>query len=512
MAQNTYRANLTAAEFPLLSDLQGQNVIVPGIDQNYSRQANSTKNRDRDIGIPQAYYMHNVVPTDAGLSTVSMQVIVSPVVGGDSSFGDIYTLRDVNENTAYFAPTSTGRNYVLTNLSTGWVRSTDLAPAAGRFVSTAHVNGQTYICFGGLGVYKYNFTTGNLDAQACAGVVATAIMGICASNGYMIIWTDTSLLWSSLIDPTDFVPSLITGAGGGGVQMAKAAIVCCLPQNGGFIVYTKKNAVAQSYTNNSQFPFNAVEIGGAGGLSDPNMVAFDGNSTAHFAYTTSGLQQITMNAASIIFPQVTDYISGAQFEDYDELSNTFTEVDLSMGMKKKVVMVSNRYVVISYGMVALTHSLVYDLALARWGKLKQAHVDCFEYLYPSSTIVDVPKRSIGMLQADGTIILAVMSYSVTGSNGVVILGKYQMDRNRYLKMHELNLESIKSGNTLTVKLLSAIDGANTLTTTTPVLLINNNNYRKYGCNATGKNHTFILTGAFHLHSAELKFSDAGGVR
>lgn len=512
MPQNTYRANLTAAEFPFLTELQGRNVIIPGIDQNYSRQLSSTKNKDRDIGIPQVYYMHNVVPTDAGMSTVAYQQLVLPPADGDNTFYKRFELRDPNENVATLGVTTSGRCYVLLNLDNGWVRTTDKAPIPGGIVSTAHVNGQTYIYFGGVGCFKYNFTTKVLDAVTLTSLDPTKIKGICASSGYMIAWTDTDVLWSSTVDPTDFTPSTVTGAGGGGVQSIKGPIVCCLPQNGGFIVYTKKNAVAESYTNNAQYPFNAREIIGAGGLSSPNLSAYNGNSTNHYVYSTSGIQEISMNNASIMFPQATDFIAGSQFEDFDETTLVFTVQPVIGSLKKRVAMISNRYALLSYGMTQLTHALLYDMSLERWGKLKINHVDCFEYSYPSSDIVEAPKRSIGFLQSDGTIIVGIMSYDTTGSNGVVILGKYQLDRNRYLQLQEIDLESIKTNKQLSVKVFTTVDGNNISSITTPTLTLDAGNYRKYNCRVSGMNHSIMISGSFHMHSMELKFADAGAVR
>lgn len=511
MTDNTYRANLTSAEFPLLTELQGRTIIIPQIDQNYSRQASSPKNKDRDIGIPQAYYMHNVLPTDAGLSSIGYQNLIAPPLDTDFTFSDIFLVRDTVENVAFFAPTKSGRNYILLNLGIGWIRTTDKAPGSGGVITTAHVNGQTYIMFGLNACYRYDFATNALIATPLISLTEATIIGICAASGYMVAWSAVSLLWSSLINPLDFTPSLITGAGGGGVQGAKAALTVVLPNNKGMTAYTKKNAVGLLYSGNSQYPFIFSEIGGAGGLADQSLAAFDGNSTNNYTYTTAGLQEISNNDSSIIFPQLTDFIAGSQFEDYNEVTNEFTRISIATTMVKKLTLISNRYLVFSYGVTQLTHALVYDFSLARWGKLKITHVDCFEYYYPSNAVVETPKKSIGFLQADGTVIVGIVSYDTTGSYGVVILGKYQLERNSYLKLLEIHLESVKTNNNITLKLLSSIDGLNT-TTTNPVLAINTTTYRRYNANATGLNHSIVISGAFHLNSLELKFCDAGAVR
>lgn len=509
--QNTYRANLTAAEFPFLSELQGRTVIMPMIDQNYSRQASSPKNKDRDIGIPQAYYMHNVMPTDAGVTSVSFLQTTAPALDIDTTFGDIFSLRDSSENVIDFCNTSSGRCYVRVNAASGWIRTTDKAPAAGMVVTTAYVNGNTYIYFGGIGCFKYNFATNVLDAVALTSLNAANILGICASSGYMIAWTATTVLWSSIIDPTDFTPSLATGAGGGGVQSVKAVITVCLPMNNGYIVYTKKNAVGAVYSGNAQYPFSYKEIIGAGGLASQNLVSYDGNSTNHYAYTTNGLQEVSSANSQVLFPQLTDFVAGSKFEDYDDNTGLFSTVDLVGTMKKKLTMVSNRYLVFSYGITQLTHALIYDFALSRWGKIKLTHVDAFEYSYLSSDVVEIPRRSLGFLQADGSVIVAIISYDTTGSNGTILLGKYQIDRNHFIGMQEIHLESVKVGNNLGIKLLTSIDGTNT-SVTVPKIHTNTGTVRRYSCRASGLNHSIAINGAFHLHSLVLKFTDEGEAR
>lgn len=509
--QLSYRANLTAAEFPLLSEFQGRNVIIMGNDQNFSRQANSLKNKDRDVGIPQMYYAHNVIPTDAGLGSVGYQQLVTAPADTDFSFTQIFYIRDVDGNVAYFSPTSSGRCYVLPSLGLGWLRTTDVSPAAGMEVSIAYVNGETYIFFGGTGCYKYNFSTNTLDAVTLTGLSIPAILGITASNGYMIAWTKDKVLWCSTLSPTDFLPSLVTGAGGGNIQALKGDILTCKAQNGGYVIYTTKNAIAGVYTGNAQAPFTYRENTSCGGLGDTSLVASDGNSSEHYAYTNYGLQLVSLAQSQIVFPQVTDFLAGSQFEDFNDDTLEFTTVQLSGTMKKKLAAISSRYLLMSYGVSSLTHALMYDTALARFGKFRLAHVDCFEYVYPSTEIVETPRRSIGFLQADGTVQVAVLSYDTTGSNGTIILGKYQLDRNRYVTMQEIHLESIRAASVLKVNLLSTIDGKTTRIEPTS-LSITADTYRRYNCRAFGLNHSIVITGGFNLHSAVYKMSDSGAVR
>ena len=71
MGQITYRANLSAKAFPFISDNWGRTVITAGPDNTFNRQVSSAEDLDRDAGIPQIYYCHNVMPFAQGFQSVS---------------------------------------------------------------------------------------------------------------------------------------------------------------------------------------------------------------------------------------------------------------------------------------------------------------------------------------------------------------------------------------------------------------------------------------------------------
>lgn len=508
MGQLTYRANLTAAEIPMLSDFQGRSVIVAGIDQNFSRQLVSARNKDKDIGLPQVYYAHNVVPTDAGLLAVGYNKVAGPPAVPDATFGDIFVVQDPNNNTALFCHCSSGNNYVLLGASFNWQLITAVSPATGQSVSTANVNGQTYIYFGGTGCYRYDFGSNSLVSVTLISLTPANILGIVAANGYLIAYSTVAIVWSSTINPLDFAPSLLTGAGGGGVQGLKGNIVTCLVHSYGFIIYTQRNAIGATYTNNAQYPFSYQEIIGSGGVSGFNVVAFDANSTDHYAFTTAGLQSISIQSSQVLFPWVTDFLSGRVFEDFNESTLQFINQTLTTDMMVKLTTISDRYLVISYGINAFTHALMYDVGLERWGKFKVTHVDCFEYLYLSQTVVDTPKRSIGFCQADGSVLVVTMGYDTVNSDGVMLLGKYQYLRGQFTTMLEVQLENIRPGSPFKLQLLTSVDGknniaANVYAVPTPGSL------SRYLCRSTGRNHSLLVVGSFHLSSLQLKFVAAG---
>ena len=70
MADIVWRANLKTSIIPMLSELQGQTVIVRNQDQNYVPYVSEKESLDTSMGIPQVYYCHNIVPTDYGYKSV----------------------------------------------------------------------------------------------------------------------------------------------------------------------------------------------------------------------------------------------------------------------------------------------------------------------------------------------------------------------------------------------------------------------------------------------------------
>lgn len=510
MSQITYRANLSAKSFPFISENFGRSVIVPQYDNNFNRQLTASEDLDKDVGIPQIYYCHNVMPHPQGFQSVGYTPVIA---GGFSNFTSIFALRDAGENRAYLGITSTGNYYI----STGGPWAFKGTYPTGGITTTAFVSGTTYIYIQGYGCIKYDFGTsafvgggsggtGNFSGLVTTGAGAT--IGITAAAGYLIAWNQTAVAWSSTIDPTDFVPSLVTGAGGGNVEGAKGSISFCVPHLLGFIVYTSANAVAALFSGNSRFPFNFREIVASGGVSSLDLIAFDANSGNHYAYTTSGFQLINTSQSQTVFPELTDFIAGKLFEDFNETTNTFSTIVLSGTMKKKITVVSDRYMVISYGVTSFTHAIVYDLVEKRYGKLKIPHVATFEFQIPTSTITEIPRQSLGILFDDGSASVVDFSVNGPGQSGVMLLGKYQFVRPRTLQLDEIALENIRVGFTFSLTDLYTLDGK-TYLQYNPTLDLSSGLFRRYKSRIVGLNHSLLFKGAFEVCSLVLTFNIHG---
>lgn len=505
MSQITYRGNLSAASFPFISENFGRSIIVPQYDNNFNRQTQSSEDVDKDIGIPQAYYMHNCMPHPQGLQSIGYTPLLS---GGLANFQGIAIIRDSGDNKVFVGMGNDGKIYV----SGGGAWVLKITVLAGALITFAFVSGVTYMYVAGQGCFKYDFGSAAFVPVVLVGLVpvgAGQTIGICASAGYMIAWNATAVAWSSTTDPTDFVTSLITGAGGGSVEGAKGAVNFCVAHLLGFIVYTSANAVAALFSGNARFPYNFREIVASGGVASLDLIAYDANSGNHYAYTTSGMQLINTSQSQTAFPELTDFIAGKLFEDFNETTNTFvTTILTTTTMKKKINVIADRYLLISYGVSSLTHCLVYDLTQKRWGKLKTNHVSTFEYQIPNTGITEIPRQSIGFLTTDGSI--SVVDFSVNGVNqaGVLITGKYQFVRPRLLQMDEINLENIRVGAAFTLTLFTALDGKN-YTQSTPYLDLSSGLFRRYKTRQIGINHSLLFKGAFEVCSLVLAFNITG---
>lgn len=505
MSQITYRANLSAKVFPFISEYFGRSIIVPGPDQNFSRQLTSNEDPDKDKGIPQVYYCHNVMPVGDGFQSVGYTEPIAAVSPTENHFINQFILRADTGSEVYFSSTEDGRNFVLPFGATFWTQINTIPGTAGKQVTIAFVNGQTYIYFASIGCFYYDAGLVQLVAVSLAGLTAADILGIVSSAGYMIAWSTAEVAWSSTIDPTDFVPSLITGAGGGSVETAKGRITVCTANSLGFIVYTVENAVAMLYSGNARYPFNAREIVNAGGLANLALVGYGADAGDAYAYTTSGVQIVATNGAKTVLSDVTDFLAGKYFEDFNVSTLAFTRTSLTNPMKKALSIVANRYVVFSCGIFEFTHALIYDTVQKRFGKLKITHASCFEWKLLTPEVNETPRESIGFLKNNGSISVVDFSFTSSTSSGVMLLGKYQYARSRLLTLDQVDVENVRQEDSFKLYNEYSVDGKNITDTVAGYLANDTGKLRSFNFRQTGINHTLVFVGGFYVTSLVLKF-------
>lgn len=505
MAQQQYRANLLAANFPLLSENFGRTVIIPQYDQNASKAADaSNPDKTSNAGIPQMYYCHNVVPTQQGFQSVGFHTLIA-AIGGVTDFVSVLALRDSSDNKAYLGYRADGSIYVSLSPYSSWIYKGNIG--ANRLVTRAYVQGVTYIYSSGIGCYKYDFASNTVVSVNLAGLNAGAVIGVTSLSGYLIVWTATTFAWSAIANPTDFVPSLSTGAGSGAVEGAAGALVVCAAANIGILGYTTGNVVSANYTGNTNYPFIFRALPSSGGLKNAAHADYDSLSGQQYAYTTSGLQLFDVQKAQMVLPEITDFISGSEFEDCDTATGVFIKETLATAMVKAIKMVANRYLIISYGKTSFTHAIYIDTQLKRFGKFKIAHVDVIDLILGEES-ADIAKNSIGFVKNTGQVVTVDYDSSVEATDAVALLGKYQLSRSRLLQMDSIEFENIEAGDTFNVKLLASLDGRNT-SAYNLVLAESAGFYRKYNCREVGVNHSLFLTGSFRLNTLILNFNVHG---
>lgn len=546
MASTHFKGALSTATFPMVSILQGRTVLQPQLDVSAHTRNAAGAMEATDTSIPQVMYMENVLPTGEGYQSVGYTEVIAGLPGV-ASFDQAITIRDEDENNFIFSPAA-GMNYIYTANNGAW-QSVDPIDATGLVVTRAYVNGRTFIAYEGLGVYEYDVSLGTFTLQVITGVANADVTGIGSSSNYLLIFTVLTVHWSSLIDPLDFVPSLTTGAGFAIPQDVKARITAILGIAGGFIIYTAKNAVAAVYTNNARAPFTFKEVSNAGGITTYEQVTSEQSSGPHYAWTTGGLQKITIQGSEPVSAEVNDFLAGKMYETYSTASKSLTQFYSDVAeFPVKLALISSRWLVVSYATSGVPgnfdYALVYDTSLKRWGKLKIDHVDCFYYPYPNlfgdltyadlmttpySALLGVSyddlhtgvpsdppsKLCMGFLQTNGTIkLLEADYYKDTEENGVIIFGKFQQVRSRLLTMQQLELEGVYQNpvtlsQQMEVYVAASFDGDRPDNTHAMKLLKSGNKYAKYAKRVTGVNFSVIVEGTFALSSYIIEATNDG---
>lgn len=546
MAQLHSRCNLSAARFPLMSNLQGRTVILPQYDMNYQRQAQfAGADADRDVGVPQVFYLHNVMPTEQGYQSVGFSTVINPVTGA-TDFDQAITLQDPEGNKFLYVPAA-GKNYIFDGPVLSWASLNSISGLDDNIlVTTAFVQGEMYIFYEQVGCFKYNKTTKNFDSVTLIGLLPENIVGIVGSNGYLLCWDINGVLyWSSTINPLDFTPSLVTGASSGNITDLKGRIVVILATVNGFIVYGTGNAVGGSFTGNIRFPFTLKEIQGSGGVRSKEHISYESNVEKQYALTSAGLQTLTKTTSEVVLSETTDFITSRIFEDFDSATKTFIVTLLSSDLQIKLTVVAARYFVLSYGVAigTYTHALIYDLAQKKWGKVKIEHTDCFPFSVPnlygeityamletlgttyadladtmysdlssSAPVADKPRRTIGFLQKDGTVQILNFDLDQLDHSAVFLLGKYQFTRGSDVKLVGFDVENIAQTSNFTAHVLPSFDGKNFQSAVDAYLKVDLGYLRQYQVLKTARNVSLLFLGSFNLLSIDIHYAKVGAVQ
>lgn len=547
MAHKRFIGVLNAAQFPLVANLQNRTVVLPRYDANVKTpRAFHGTDESANFNIPQLAYCENVVPTAEGLQSVTFTKVVDGLPGV-TDFDQVITLRDSEENNFLFCPAA-GKNYIYTAMYPTWTSTNPFPISNTGLVTRAYVNGRTFICYEKLGIYEYDPVTNTFNSVSITGLDLSSIRGIGNSSNYLLAFSDITVYWSSLVDPTDFTPSLTTGAGNGTPQDVKGKIRAVLGISGGFVIYTTRNAVGAMFTNNARSPFIYKEINNSGGIDSYEQVTSEQNAGPHYAWTTGGLQKITLQSAEAVSAEVNDFISGRMWDWFNK-TNTSVVTEYYQGIEfpVKVTYVNSRFLVLSYSTLSSTYynyALIYDTALRRWGKVKFDHVDCFFYTYPNlygdlsyeqlaNTLYDdfdnvrylnlatgleskIPsKLAVAFVQSDGSVYILDMNYNkVVNHDAVAIFGKFQFDRSRNIGLQRVTVEGVYNPGNSTpsnfeLYAISNWDGYNAAAVKKLTKIREQGKAVTFAGRVIGENVTLVMRGTFALTSYLLEVTEEG---
>lgn len=543
MAIQRAKVALNAARFPFVSTKGSRSVFVPSLD-SAPRTPRQFVGNDAsiDYNTPQTIYLENVMPVSEGLRSVGWRQKIAS--SGSPVFGTLLTLRDNKEGITLYSPAG-GLNMIFNETtdtweSFPWETIWGASPGGGSTntpataeVTIAYVNGVTVICYsriksasdtdmslmywdnnteelqpGSFGFYNIPFDPGTID-------------GVSASNGYLLLYSGLSVAWARYTDGIgfDFSPYENGNYTGAGVQIPEdiaGSINAIASTAGGFIMFSARNAVAAVYNaQNLVAPWAFKEVAGAGGVQGFEQIAVEGSLSATYAYTTAGLQRVSLNSSEGVFPALSDFISSRQLETFNAGTKQLTRAVSASDFNTKVTNVGNRYLCISYGVTAGTYDyiLVYDLHLERWGKLKITHTDCFNYGFApieSEGVIIPAQHALAILTRNGGVSIAEWTDGVGPGrdSGVAIIGKIALSRSRNTQLNRVEIEGMESG---TLNVLPSYDGATNSAARSYMQVVSTPNLKIFGGDLDCNNFSLVIEGAFDLSTLIIEGAPTGQI-
>lgn len=512
MTQVTYRANLSAAIFPLSLAQTGRSVIIPGPDNNYDRRVDP-EGEQKDAGIPQAIYLENILPLSNGYQSIGHTEYIDFL--GTYGFQYLthtkFYLND-KQYIAYFGQEpSSGPYRCLFETGASRFESTSGYDATVGAVYTTYA-GQTIAEARGQCFFVFPFSTtlfeliqlvGDIDINpiATSGITWTDIVGICGAFNYLIaVKNDGTVQWSSTTTPTDFTPSLVNGAGSATPFGAIRGVTGVHSHPTGFIVTSQAQSFIAQYTGNSRYPWKFSLIKGAGpGLKVVNAEESD----TYFGVDEVGnFYTIQGDKATLIAPELSSWLQQSPYLDsYNKTTNVFSSVAGTYA-RAKISMVDDRYLACSYDVGpddVFNGVIIYDILLRRYGNIKYAHNDI------------IPGVGSVVLVDTGNSVSEIYNFRWQDSythDSVLALGKFQYARSRNLTIHEMAIEGDLQS--VTTALIPSMNGRTFDTAVIPDVTATSSSLLELACRTEAKNHTLVIKGKFAVTTVELTFSLGGG--
>ena len=472
MARIPIRVSLDSANVPMLSYQSGPTVVYVKEGMAKLRQEVRATEAPWELTEPQLIFAENVMPIPRGLTSVTYSPKVAGISGA-TTFSKAGVYRTSTNAVGYWAVTTDGKLYTSPVTGVSWTERTVGGWPTGWSITVVKINGNTYFYVSFFGCYKFN-DDGTISAIALTGLTPTGIKGIAVAVGRLFAYSSTFLHYCSEVDIFDFTPSLVTGAGSTQIQYVRGDILMLDSTSFGLFIYSKENVVACQETGNVAAPYLFSEVENSSGVSDPELVASAPGLDAVYAFGPGGLQLVGVKQAVPIFPEISDFVALRSFESYDYALHKIVKQTFIDRMKVKLAYVSARYLVVSYGISSLTHLLVYDTALRRWGKLARPHVDVFsisetitageyikfEDMVVAASSVLIPadetklqtsaflsnQETFALMGADGAIKIVDFNFvAAPALNAVAVFGRIQLRRGRDSSLQEVSLEGLTAG-------------------------------------------------------------------
>lgn len=529
MAQFPYRANLSAAIFPMTIARAGRSVIVPQADQNFNRSVDSPDDSNRDAGIPQIIYGENILPTADGYQSIGY---VSRAAGFTSAAEN----QDVKAFVPYLGLTlevdlQVSAGGIFCSVGGGvWYAATIVGlwtVDSLQEVSTATVRGVCYL-YSDHNLYTVEnlagvITVTNITASVLPVGLLTNVVAMTGSYNYLLLASKDTLYWSSTTTPTDFTPSLISGAGSGRVNGAFGNIKYMRAATFGAFIYCESNVVSASYTGNARYPWKQIPISRSEGAASWKQIAATGTDRFSYFITNAGtLQILDQNEATNVAPEVTELVERLQYVDvFNPATNTFTVARRAGDLYYfKLAYVNNRYLIVSIresaGTTPYTHAIVYDSTFKRYGKINLDHTAIIEQPYLANGLHTIVLLN-SVTGEHYTLSQNVNDPAIVHS-GVLLLGKFQYVRSRWLCLDEISVESAQlpelvdaADRNFSVHTITTLDGKTFQPAVEPYLVANGTTgaVQTYNSSAEGKNVSLLFKGNFDLCSVDLLFHLGG---
>lgn len=499
MAQNIFRLNVTASQFPFLSDQDGASVIVPGQDTYFVRpNAFTGETADKNIGIPQFLFIENVMPTSYGVTSVGFEENTPNYPGDLLQTDQVIYLRGATGR-RYLANFNrqNGRFFIYSPEITQWIQVVQASVSLSQ-AYTCMVKGRCFFAFkNNPEIYEFkgfNTITNTFDFttfNSFGGISdLTPIFGITSANNYLILFTRTMIFYTI---PTevygslpDFTPSLgTTGAASETPSVLKGIILTCLPTQDGFYIFTSTNIIAAYYSGNVKFPWTYRELEGSSAINDLNGIATDRDGYPKYCYTSSGLLKIGKSSCTPAQIEASEFIGNNIYEYFDWPTKEIIRVETAAPLSISLAYVANRWLVISYGASGsgFSHAIIWDEHLKRWGKIAKQHARAVEYFGVPATIesfagltygdlldanytyqdlldmgwtyatlgganyagnpdIALEYKSLGFVELGGKVQTVNFSQSTLTDISVAILGRIQFTRSSRFKIVSIWLERI----------------------------------------------------------------------